>query len=107
MNRNNRLALPNAVQITAHHVPLPTAQQSSIVMQQPGEMKAIHFGGFTKLEEAALRLAQGAGAINHDRGQALVDQAVTEIVDTAAAILAECAKRQQPPDEDETPALIT
>lgn len=83
------------------HLDAPNAQSATMIAQQPGGAIVATVGGFTKLEEAALRIACApllAVAAGNDVSLQLRDSpmSIAECVDRAQELLAECARRQKP-----------
>jgi len=119
MNRppNNKapaggIMLPNTVQMHVNYHPAPFALPVVLNLQTAGGLKTEVFGGFTKLEEAALRLAAANLSRPHlddaddawRRPQEEEDLPSWQewVVNRAAEILAECERRQSPAPESTT-----
>jgi len=94
------LEVPGRMAIECIFQPGPNAvPASSFINAGPGQLKVLSVGGYTKLEDLAGKIAakiiSESFAMKSSAGGQAAFAAVA--VDIAAAILAECQRRQSPP----------
>lgn len=99
MSQNGRLALPGQVPIGFQAHPAPTAHPSTMVLQQQGGgAQVFQFGGYSKLEDATLRMMEIADSDLTCAGDSManVNQVADRAVLLAIAAL-KAANEYQPP----------
>lgn len=107
MNGNGRgLELPGRVNIQVNQHNTPMATPSCVVFPSPQGPSVQIFGGMTKLETVAAQIAGqlvpafDLGWLTGDEKAVGMGVLAVMAADAAEAVLAECAKRQQPAEQE-------
>lgn len=101
---NGRLAVPGQVNMDVQMHSGPNAQHTLIQLQGPAGVVQHVFGGFTKLEHAALGIAAALSSkveqtsfATDEEHAAQLEAAANLAVELAKKVLEKCERSQQPP----------
>lgn len=88
----SKIITPDTVSMQVQRVDANNASPAQVIVERPGEVKAVVIGGYTKLEDAAVKIA----AAMYQQGTES-EEIPTRAVELAARVLEEAKRVESAP----------